>query len=70
MITQWQVAMNEDTLAFKQLDELKDLHRQIDEEIERGLYDELTRARKKKEKLKLRDQILALEIELFPDVPA
>jgi hypothetical protein len=70
MITQWQVAMNDDTLVFKQLEELKEMHRLLDSEIEHGMYDEMTRARKKKQKLQIRDQILALEIELFPDVPA
>lgn len=70
MITQWQVAMSDDTLVFKQLDELKDLHRQLDEDINSGVDDEMTKARKKKQKLQLRDQIQALEAELFPDVPA
>jgi hypothetical protein len=70
MNTQWQVAMHDDTLVFKQLDELKELHRKLDADITGAIDDEMTRARKKKLKLQLRDQILTLEMELFPDVPA
>jgi hypothetical protein len=74
MYTQWQVAMNDDIILFKQLDELKEQHRLLDDEI-RELQllrspDELQIARKKREKLKLRDMIATLEVEIYPDQPA
>ena len=31
MYSQWQVTMNDEIVLFKQLDELKDQHRQLDE---------------------------------------
>ena len=71
MITQWQVAMNDDILVVKQLDELKEQHRLLDEEIRNlSSQDELLAARLKKRKLQLRDMIATLEFELYPDEPA
>ncbi len=74
MYTQWQVAMNDDIVIFKQLDDLKDQHRQLDEEIRQhqllGTLDEMGLARMKKRKLQLRDQIMTLEVEIYPDQPA
>lgn len=74
MYSQWQVAMNDDIVIFKQLDDLKEQHRQLDDEI-RGLQlmgntDEMQVARLKKRKLQLRDQIMTLEFEIYPDQPA
>ncbi len=74
MYSQWHVAMNDDIVIFKQLDDLKEQHRQLDEEI-RGLQldgstDEMQVARLKKRKLQLRDQIMTLEYEAYPDQPA
>jgi len=74
MYSQWQVAMNDDIVIFKQLDELKEQHRQLDDEI-RALQllantDEMQVARLKKRKLQLRDQIMTLEVEIYPDQPA
>ena len=71
MISQWQVTMNDDIVVFKQLDELKEQHRVLDEEI-RNLSgsDEMLIARLKKRKLQLRDMISTLEFELYPDQPA
>ena len=69
MYTQWQVAMNDDIV-----DDLKDQHRQLDEEIRQhqllGTLDEMGLARMKKRKLQLRDQIMTLEVEIYPDQPA
>lgn len=74
MYTQWQVAMNDDIVLLKQLDELKEQHRQLDEEI-KALGDdawqhEMQIARLKKRKLQLRDMIATLEVEIYPDMPA
>ncbi len=74
MYVQWQGAMNDDIVIVKQLDELKDLHRELDEEIRElqmsPVPDELMLARLKKRKLQLRDQIMTLEVEIYPDEPA
>jgi hypothetical protein len=74
MYMQWQTAMNDDIVMFKQLDGLKDQHRQLDEEIREiqlaGSGDEMQVARLKKRKLQLRDQIMTLEVEIYPDQPA
>ena len=74
MFSQWQVTMNDDIVIFKQLDELKDQHRQLDEEIREiqlsASPDEMQIARLKKRKLQLRDQIMTLEVEIYPDQPA
>jgi hypothetical protein len=74
MYSQWQVTMNDEIVLFKQLDELKDQHRQLDEEIRQLQMapspDELQIARLKKRKLNLRDQIMTLEVEIYPDQPA
>ena len=71
MITQWQVAMNDDVVVFKQIDELKEQHRLLDEEIRQlSGQDEMLLARLKKRKLQLRDQIMTLECEVYPDEPA
>ena len=72
MYTQWQVAMNDDVVLLKQLDELKEEHRRLDEELRLGNadLDEFTMAYKKKRKLQLRDLIATLEFEIYPDQPA
>lgn len=74
MYTQWQVTMNEPIFLFKQLDDLKEQHRQLDEEIRQiqilDAGDEMQIARLKKRKLQLRDQIMTLEVEIYPDQPA
>jgi hypothetical protein len=74
MYSQWQVAMNDDIVIFKQLDDLKEQHRQLDDEIRSlqlmGSTDEMQVARLKKRKLQLRDQIMTLEFEIYPDQPA
>jgi hypothetical protein len=71
-VSPWQVTMNDDVVLLKQLDELKEQHRQLDQEINSmmGMADELTLARMKKRKLQLRDMIATLEVDLYPDQPA
>ena len=74
-VSQWQATMNDDVVLLKQLDDLKEQHRQLDSEIN-GLMangsfqDEMNVARLKKRKLQLRDMIATLEIDLYPDMPA
>lgn len=74
MFSQWQVTMNDEIVLFKQLDDLKDQHRLLDEEIHElqlsSVRDELQIARLKKRKLQLRDMIMTLEVEIYPDQPA
>ena len=74
MYSQWQATMNDDVVIYKQLDDLKEQHRQLDEEIRQihlaGAVDEMLIARLKKRKLQLRDQIMTLEVEIYPDQPA
>lgn len=75
MYTQWQHAMNDEIVIIKQLDELKEEHRQLDARIQlmqedASQTDELQIARMKKRKLQLRDQIMTLEVEIYPDMPA
>lgn len=75
MYTQWHHAMNDEIVIIKQLDELKEEHRQLDERIRQmqldsAASDELQIARMKKRKLQLRDQIMTLEVEIYPDMPA
>lgn len=73
MYNQWQAPMNDEVVLFKQLDELKDQHRQLDLEIQALMAegaDEMALARMKKRKLQLRDQIMTLEVEIYPDQPA
>ncbi len=73
MYSQWQVTMNDDVVLFKQLDDLKEQHRQLDIQIQLlggSGSDEMTLARLKKRKLQLRDQIQTLEFEIYPDQPA
>ena len=64
---------NDDVVIFKQIDELKEQHRQLDIQIQMlsgSGEDEMTLARLKKRKLQLRDQIQTLEFEIYPDQPA
>ncbi len=74
-VSQWQVTMNDDVVLLKQLDELKEQHRQLDKEINElaasgSFQDEMAMARLKKRKLQLRDMISTLEVDLYPDMPA
>ena len=64
--------MNDDVVLFKQLDELKEQHRKLDTEISAlmGSDNEFRLAQLKKQKLRMRDMIMTLESEMFPDQPA
>jgi hypothetical protein len=58
----------------KQLDSLKERHRDIDvqikELIDSPFQDQLRMMRLKREKLQLKDQIVMLESEIYPDIIA
>lgn len=74
MLTTWQPTMNDEIILLKQLEELQETHRKLDDEITelgRNAWEhEFVLARLKKQKLHLRDQITQIEIELYPDMPA
>lgn len=72
MLMQWQVPMNDDVVIMKQLDQLREEHRKLDMEIHHlhGPDAEFRLAQLKRQKLRMRDQIVILERELFPDQPA
>lgn len=71
MYTAWHATMNNELVLLKQLEELKEQHRQLDAEIHNfDGANELELARKKKRKLQLKDMIATLEVEIYPDQPA
>lgn len=74
MYAPWQATMNTEVVLVKQLEDIKEQHRQLDHEIrcmeQDPTHNQLMAARLKKQKLALRDRIAELEAELYPDVPA
>jgi hypothetical protein len=66
--------MEHDDVLRMRLEVLKSEHRDLDEAIAAldgtGRSDQLTLRRLKKKKLSLKDQIAAIEDELFPDIIA
>jgi hypothetical protein len=64
----------DDITIEKELDFLKEQHRDIDikinDLIDSPFQDQLRMMRLKKEKLQLKDQIVALESEIYPDIIA
>ena len=66
--------MNDEIVLLKQLEELQETHRKLDDEItelgRNNWENEFILARLKKQKLQLRDQISDIEAELYPDMPA
>ena len=66
--------MNEKLALFKQLEELRDQHRELDGVIarlaEEAAGNPIELQRLKKRKLMLKDQIAALEDEILPDIIA
>ncbi|MBA3813896.1 MAG: DUF465 domain-containing protein [Alphaproteobacteria bacterium] len=65
--------MTVEDLKYK-LDKLKNDHRMVHQEMEclmeKPLYDQLAVQRLKKRKLLLKDEILKLQKQLFPDIIA
>lgn len=74
MYASWHVAMNTEVVLVKQLEDLKEQHRQLDHDVrcmeQDPSHNQLMAARLKKQKLALRDKIAEIEVELYPDVPA
>lgn len=66
--------MNHEDVLRARLEVLKHDHRDLDDAIEAlqgtGRSDQLSLRRLKKRKLALKDQIAAIEDELFPDISA
>ncbi|MCE2926086.1 MAG: DUF465 domain-containing protein [Rickettsiales bacterium] len=62
--------MNEDLLLHKQLETLRDQHRDLDDKIKLNGIDEFSKQRFKKMKLQLRDEIIRLEHQIYPDIIA
>jgi len=62
--------MNEDLLLIKQLEALRDQHRDLDDKIKINGIDEFSKQRFKKMKLQLRDEINKLERIVYPDIIA
>jgi hypothetical protein len=66
--------MSEKIVLVKQLQGLRDQHRELDQDIarrsEEGAGNPIELQRLKKRKLMLKDQITALENELLPDIIA
>lgn len=64
--------MTEDkTLSLiKRLDYLRSNHRDLDNEIRNSSLDEFSLFSKKREKLQIRDEIMALERVVYPDIIA
>ncbi len=62
--------MNEDLLLQKQLETLRDQHRELDDKIKLNGIDEFSKQRFKKMKLQLRDEIIRLEHQIYPDIIA
>jgi hypothetical protein len=67
-------SMDHEDVLRTRLEVLKDEHRDLDEAIAAleatGRSDQLTLRRLKKRKLALKDEIRAIEDELFPDIIA
>lgn len=66
--------MDDDKPTRERIEELRERHRKLDEEltrlIETPLHDQLKAQRLKKQKLALKDQISHLEDACFPDIIA
>ncbi len=66
--------MNHEDVLRTRLEVLRHEHRDLDHAIlaleETGRGDQLTLRRLKKQKLQIKDQIAAIEDELFPDIIA
>ncbi|MGI9479748.1 MAG: YdcH family protein [Hyphomicrobiaceae bacterium] len=66
--------VQEEKLLRQQLGELRNKHRELDEQLAQievaAAHDQITLTRLKKQKLQLKDQIIQLEDRLFPDIIA
>lgn len=64
------IAMNEDLMLIKRLESLRLQHRDLDAQIQNNGLDEFSRQRFKKMKLQLRDEIIRVEQQVYPDIIA
>ena len=62
--------MNEDLLLLKRLEALRLQHRDLDDKIQMDGIDEFSKQRFKKMKLQLRDEIIRIEQQVYPDIIA
>ncbi len=62
--------MNEDLMLIKRLESLRNQHRDLDDQIQSASLDEFSRQRFKKMKLQLRDEIIRIEQQVYPDIIA
>jgi hypothetical protein len=62
--------MNEDLILIKRLESLRAEHRELDDVIKQDTLDEFSRKRYQKLKLSMRDEIIKLEHEIYPDITA
>jgi hypothetical protein len=62
--------MNEDLLLLKRLEALRLQHRDLDDKIQMNGLDEFSKQRFKKMKLQLRDEIIRIEQQVYPDIIA
>lgn len=62
--------MNEDLLLIKRLETMREQHRELDEKIKLNGLDEFSKQRFKKMKLQLRDEIIRIEQQVYPDIIA
>lgn len=62
--------MNEDLLLLKRLEDLREQHRELDDKIMLNGIDEFSKQRFKKMKLQLRDEIIRVEQQVYPDIIA
>ena len=62
--------MNEDLILIKRLESLRAEHRELDDMIKQDTLDEFSRKRYQKLKLSMRDEIIKLEHEIYPDIIA
>ncbi len=62
--------MNEDLMLIKRLESLRLQHRDLDAQIQTTGLDEFSRQRFKKMKLQLRDEIIRIEQQVYPDIIA
>jgi len=64
------MTMNEEIMLEKRLDYLRTKHHELDAAIREAALDEFSLMKLKKEKLAMRDQIMLIERQVYPDVIA
>ncbi len=62
--------MNEDLQLIKELETLRSTHRNLDDRIKFDPLDDFTLQRLKKEKMRLKQRMIELEMLVYPDITA